>query len=229
MKTKVILFGLDGTLLPMDQDVFVKTYFGLLAKKLSNQGYEPNKLVESVWLGTKAMVKNDGKISNEEAFWNKFAEIYGEDARKDIIHFDKVQISCGYNKKAKWAVNEIKKLGYGLALATNPILPKIATEKRISWAGLNPNDFELYTTHENLNYSKPNLKYYEDILSKLNIKAEECLMVGNDVNEDMVAKEIGINVFLLTDCIINKENKDISSIPQGNFEDLLRYIQNMKI
>ena len=36
MDLKVILFDLDGTLLPMDQDVFVKTYFGLLAKNLRN-------------------------------------------------------------------------------------------------------------------------------------------------------------------------------------------------
>ena len=32
---KAILFDLDGTLLPMDQDTFIKAYFGLLAKKLA--------------------------------------------------------------------------------------------------------------------------------------------------------------------------------------------------
>jgi FMN phosphatase YigB (HAD superfamily) len=52
---EVVLFDLDGTLLPMDQDVFVQTYFGLLAKNLSNYGYEPKKLIESIWLGTKSM------------------------------------------------------------------------------------------------------------------------------------------------------------------------------
>ena len=35
MNIKAVLFDLDGTLLPMDQDIFVKSYFGLLAKKLS--------------------------------------------------------------------------------------------------------------------------------------------------------------------------------------------------
>ncbi len=34
---KAILFDLDGTLLPMDQDIFVKTYFGLRAKRMSLQ------------------------------------------------------------------------------------------------------------------------------------------------------------------------------------------------
>ena len=38
MKSKAVLFDLDGTLLPMDQDAFTKGYFKLLAKKLSPHG-----------------------------------------------------------------------------------------------------------------------------------------------------------------------------------------------
>jgi len=32
-------------------------------------------------------------------------------------------------------------MGFRVALATNPIFPAIATEKRIRWAGLTPEDF----------------------------------------------------------------------------------------
>ena len=45
---KAVLFDLDGTLLPMDQDVFVKTYFSLLAKHLAPCGYEAQKLVAAI-------------------------------------------------------------------------------------------------------------------------------------------------------------------------------------
>ena len=41
MSVKVILFDLDGTLLPMVQDEFTKTYFGGLVKKLVPAGYDP--------------------------------------------------------------------------------------------------------------------------------------------------------------------------------------------
>ena len=44
MKPKAVLFDLDGTLLPMDQDAFTKGYFKLLAKKLSPHGYEPEPI-----------------------------------------------------------------------------------------------------------------------------------------------------------------------------------------
>ena len=235
MNIKVVLFDLDGTLLPMNQETFINTYFGLLAKKLANRGYEPNKLIESILIGTKAMVKNDGSKTNEAVFWDTFTEIYGKNALLDMPYFeeyyktdfDKVQASCGYNENAKNVVDTIKNLGYRVALATNPIFPQIATNKRIAWAGLNTSDFELYTTYENSCFSKPNTKYYLDILQKLNVQPEDCLMVGNDVNEDMIANTIGINVFLITDCLINKNNKDISHLPQGSLEDLLQYIKNI--
>ena len=75
MSIKAILFDLDGTLLPMDQDRFVKTYFHLLAVKLAPHGYDPKQLVDAVWAGTAAMVKNNGHQSNEAAFWEKFTEL----------------------------------------------------------------------------------------------------------------------------------------------------------
>lgn len=49
-------------------------------------------------------------------------------------------------------------------------------------------------------------------------------MVGNDVDEDMVAEKIGMKVFLLKDCLINNSNKDISIFPQGSFAQLLQFI-----
>lgn len=52
-------------------------------------------------------------------------------------------------------------------------------------------------------------------------------MVGNDVTEDMVAETLGMKVFLLTDCLINKENKDISVYPHGDFAQLLQFIDKI--
>lgn len=49
-------------------------------------------------------------------------------------------------------------------------------------------------------------------------------MIGNDAGEDLVAREVGMHVFLHTDCLINKKNIDISQIPQGGFPQMLNYI-----
>ena len=233
MPITTVLFDLDGTLLPMDQDIFVKEYFGRIAGKLAPQGYEPKKLVDTIWRGTGAMVKNDGSTSNEEAFWKVAVAVYGDQIMKDKHffdefyeeEFDKIKAVCGYHPAAAEIVHRLNEKGLRVALATNPIFPARATQWRIQWAGLTPEDFELYTTYENSRYCKPNLDYYRDILSQLNVSAEECLMVGNDVGEDMIAQQLGMKVFLLTDCLINRTGEDISQYPHGSFAELAAFIE----
>ena len=52
-------------------------------------------------------------------------------------------------------------------------------------------------------------------------------MVGNDVDEDMIAEKLGMKVFLLTDCLLNKNGKDISGYRQGSFAELMEYISEV--
>lgn len=232
MSITAVLFDLDGTLLPMDNDEFTKVYFKILAETLASYSYNAKQLIDAVWAGTAAMIRNDGSKSNEAAFWAKFAEIYGEKGLTDkpIFNsfyeneFKQSMSACGHNSKAAEAVRKIKLAGYRVALATNPIFPASAIESRIRWAGLSPDEFEFFTTYENIGFCKPNPDYYREILKCLKINADECLMVGNDVSEDMIAESIGMKVFLLTDCLINKEHKDISIYPRGSFEQLENFI-----
>ena len=233
MPITTVLFDLDGTLVPMDQDVFVKDYFSRIAAKLAPHGYDPKKLVDTIWRGTEAMIRNDGGITNEKAFWEVAVSVYGDKIVQDKqffdefyeTEFDKIKAVCGYDSAAAKIIYSLKERGYRVALATNPIFPARATQWRIGWAGLKPEDFELYTTYENSRFCKPNLDYYRDILDQMNVKPEECLMVGNDVGEDMIARRLGMKVFLLTDCLINKHDEDISNYPHGGFDELSEYLK----
>lgn len=235
MSITTVLFDLDGTLLPMDLEEFIKAYFGAIAKAMAPYGYEPAKLIDAIWKGTGAMVNNDGQQSNEQAFWQTVAGIYGGSILKDkplfdrfyVEEFNKLRSVCGYDPMAAKILHRLKEKGYRVVLATNPIFPAMATQWRIRWAGLQPEDFTLYTTYENCCYCKPNLDYYRSILQQLQISAEECLMVGNDVTEDMVAENLGMQVFLLTNCLINKNNLDITQFPQGGFDKLYGLIETL--
>lgn len=234
MKLKAILFDMDGTLLPMNQDKFVEEYFKSISARIAPLGYEPKKLVESIIKGTFAMVNGNGTCPNEAIFWQVFCGIYGEEAFNDKPHFDKyyqedfdsLKVFTSCNPKAAETVYKLKDMGFSLVLATNPLFPPLAIEKRISWAGLCHTDFKIYTTYENSSYCKPNPKYYTEIVDKLNLNPNECLMVGNDVDDDMIAQNAGLNVFLLKDCVINRHSRDISSYPQGSFDELMEYILN---
>ena len=228
----VILFDLDGTLLPMDNDEFTKGYFGLLVKKLAPYGYEKDELIPAVWAGTAAMVKNNGKCSNYEIFWKTFAGVLGDrvyDAKPvfDDFYsneFNKARTFCGFDEKANEAVKTAQKLGYRTALGSNPLFPIEAQKARVEWAGIAPECFEFIASYENLSYCKPNPDYYRALAERLGVKPEECLMVGNDVSEDMIAGSAGMDVFLLTECLINKEQQDISLYPNGGFDDLTEYL-----
>ncbi len=236
MNIRAILFDLDGTLLPMDQERFMKGYFQLLAANMAKSGYEPKKLIDAIWAGTAAMVKNDGKRTNEKVFWEKMAESYGPGVYDDIPLFDafyrgdfqKAKSFCGFNSDAARTVRQAREMGYQTALATNPVFPMVAQESRLGWAGLALSDFELCTSYENAGYCKPNPLYYADIARRLNLDPKECCMVGNDTTEDLAAAEIGMQTFLLTDCLIHKKQTDISACPQGDFAALLNFIGKMQ-
>ena len=100
---------------------------------------------------------------------------------------------------------------------------------RFYWtcSGLEPEDFDYYTTYENSSFCKPNLAYYQEILDKLGCKAEECAMIGNDVDEDMVAGKLGFKTFLLTPCLLNRSGQDIAQWPHGGFEELKAWLETL--
>ena len=237
MQISTILFDLDETLLPMDLNIFIKGYLNILAEKMAPHGYEPEQLIDTIWSGMKAMILNDGTYTNETVFWNKFSEVYGDKAKTDKKIFDDfydndfnlAQKYCGVNPKVPSIIEKLKKEGYRLILATSPIFPAAATYNRIKWAGLKPNDFEYISTYENSNYSKPNLKYYQELIDKLKIDPKSCLMIGNNVDEDMIASELGVSVFLLTDDLINKSNSDISKYAKGGTDELIEYLNKLNI
>ena len=235
MSIKAVLFDLDGTLLPMDQDKFVEVYFGLLAKKMAPFGYDPKEYVKAIWTGTKEMLKNNGEATNEQVFFKKYCEIFGKDAIKDeqILaefyenDFVLTKSVCETDTQASEVIEKLKAMGLKLVVATNPIFPKIAIMHRINWAGLNANDFQHITYYENSKAAKPNTKYYLDIAKEIGIEPEECLMVGNDVSDDMPAALTGMKVFLKTRCLINKNDEDITKYPNGDWEELLNYIKTI--
>ena len=178
------------------------------------------------------MMKNDGKVTNETVFWQAFADKYGDAYLTDQDKFDeyynneflKVKDICGFNPLAKEVVDRIKSARMRVVLATQPIFPSVATKHRANWAGLDVSDFELFTAYENIGYSKPNPEYYKEICTRMGLLPQDCLMVGNDVDDDMVAENIGMKVFLLTDCLINQSGKDIDCYPHGDFNALMEYL-----
>ena len=237
MSIKHILFDLDGTLLPMVQEEFVRYYMPLLAKAYMAEGIkiDPGEFIAAVWSGYEAMVKNDGTRTNREAFWSHMKEqlpipldqaeeialkFYEDDFNKAICTTKPTELSDRVVKTAK-------KKGLEAYLATNPVFPRCATLNRIRWAGLDAEDFRIITTYEKCVYCKPNPNYYEKILEKFDLNPAECLMVGNDVQEDLSIRTLGVRTFLVTDTMENRKNLPIDSEYTGSMADLLKFVESM--
>lgn len=237
MNVTHILFDLDGTLLPMNQEKFVKYYMPLLAKFYLEQGalIVPNEFIQSVWQGYDAMIGNDGSRTNREAFWDYMSQalpISREKSEEIALHFyetDFNQAACVTSPSplSDQIIKEAKKKNIKVYLATNPVFPRCATLSRIKWAGLDADDFETITTYEGCRYCKPNIGYYKEILKKENINPEECLMVGNDVEEDLVIRKLGVRTFLVINSMENKHNLPIETEYMGTLEELLRFVKTL--
>ncbi|QNM05612.1 HAD family hydrolase [Qiania dongpingensis] len=230
-----ILFDLDGSLLPMDQDEFIKRYMGALGRTFAPSGYDPKQLTSSVWKGTEAMVRNDGTMSNRERFWNVFSQVMGREMLSEEPVFEQfyreqfgeAKAATVFQPLAGETVRIFREKGYTVILATNPLFPSVATRRRMEWAGLSPEDFDLVTTYEEETFCKPNLKYYISILERFGKMPEQCMMVGNDVDEDMCVTSLGIKGYLLTDCLLNRHGRPLEGYLSGSFEEFRRFAEKM--
>ena len=232
---KAVFFDLDGTLLPMDQSVFVKEYFKGIAAHMAPHGIAPEQMIELTLIGTDAMVHNDGSNSNEKVFWTTFFKALGEE-RKELEKIAATFYPGGFkalkaytdpNPYAREAVEAARAGGRKVVLATNPVFPMSAQLERVSWLGLGEEDFELVTSFENSTYCKPNPEYYLEICKKIGVAPENCLMIGNDEREDMkAASEAGLTCFLVTDCRIMSKHF-VWTGERGSFEQALHMLQRL--
>ena len=235
MSIRHILFDLDGTLLPMVQDEFVKYYMPLLAKSYMNAGVslDPKKFIGAVWAGYEAMVKNDGSRTNLEAFWSYIEPelpISTEESENIALKFYENEFNQAIcttkpTPVSNQIVKKAKSRGLETYLATNPVFPQCATMNRIRWAGLDAEDFKVITTYETCTYCKPNPEYFRGILEEFSLDPSECLMVGNDVEEDLAIRSLGVKTYLVTDTMENKKNLPIDTEYMGTLDELLKFIE----
>lgn len=227
-----ILFDLDGTLLPMDQNAFMDVYLKELGQKCSALGFEEKPAIKALWAGTKAMIENSGEKTNEDVFWDVFTSLLGKKAAQlkpafqafYAQEFDRTKIATSPNPLAANLIKQLKEKGYTLILASNPVFPKEAYRTRLAWLGLVPEDFEMLTSYEDFCHCKPNPNYYREILQKIGKTPQRCLMVGNDLADDGPAKTLGMGFYLVTNCLLNANANDCDNHENGNFEALYKHL-----
>ncbi len=215
-RPRALLFDLDGTLLDCVEWRAELEFIALSLLAYRRKTGSLRKAVRSIQAVTRALVKPglrlDGQgdgLTNAQRAGQVFGEIAGlpSDQALEFLeaetarlfprierHFHPVPGAADF---VRWAHGR-----FPLYLVTNPVWSEGPIQARVRWAGLEPELFRSLTHSRRSSASKPSEAYYREFLGQEGLRAEDCLMIGNDPINDLHAVRVGIPV-----CLVNPTRK----------------------
>ena len=240
---KAVLFDLDNTLILFEEVTFLNGYYPVLAARFAGV-FPDGQFAERVMKATIELRTNDGSKSNRELFLNVFCE--GLSLNRDEIwdrfeqffslDFDTFRDAVTATPGTVEVFRHVKGRGLKIVVATNPIWPLVVQKTRLAWAGLGDVPIDLITHIDNMSFCKPQLGYFRQICQLIGVEPGECLMVGDDPANDMVAAKTGMKTYQTTDSRayaqkpleVSKKfiGNDLDGIPPSDFRGPLADVQH---
>ncbi len=217
---KAVLFDLDNTLIHFGERQFFQSYIPAVTRVFTDI-MPADQFLERLLSATGTVLNNNGRMLNVDCFMNAFCR--GHEPHRDELwrrflrfyetEYDQFRSLASVPAGAREMLLQLREGPLKLVIASNPLWPSIAQNKRLAWAGLGDVDFDLITHIENMAYCKPRIEYYHEICRKIGERPAACLMVGNDPINDMVVGTIGMKTFMVTDS--DPSGLEVSKITHG--------------
>lgn len=199
-----LLLDLDDTLLNTNLESFIPAYFQALSTHMASR-VSPQVMLSALISGTNLMNESeDFTRTLEEVFDADFYPRLGipKSELVDVIDefYDEIFPTLAKLTSPRpeaipfieWAFAQ----GYHVAIATDPLLPRKATYERVRWAGFDPERFELISTFDHFHFSKTHPAYYAEVLGRMGWPDGPVLMVGNDLERDIIpAQRLGLATY----------------------------------
>ncbi len=229
-----LLFDLDETLLDTNLNAFVQSYFQKLAAHLASH-VPPETLLKYLMLGTRNMMASeDPSRTLAEVFDESFYPFFNVD-REAIApaiedFYDNVFPTIrevtkpipGVVEFIEWAFAA----GHRIVIATSPYFPRKATYHRLRWAGLPPEKypFALISTYDDFHFTKPHVAYFAEVLARLGWPDGPVLMVGNDVEQDLIpASTLGLATYHSVD--VTPSANGFAATGRGRLAELRAWLE----
>jgi FMN phosphatase YigB (HAD superfamily) len=220
-----LLFDLDDTLLETNLEAFVPAYFQALAMHMASR-VSPDVMVRALVQGLSLM--NESKdpdfypqlgVPKEELI--DILEEFYDDVFPTLREYTRHRQAAA--SLIEWALA----CGFRVAIATDPFFPRKATYHRLRWAGLDPEQLELISTVEHFHFSKTHPAYYAEMLGRLGWPDGPMLMVGNDVQRDLLpAHRLGLKTFLVDGESASSPGFEAG---RGKLEDLRPWLESVNL
>lgn len=228
-KVRAVLFDLDGTLLGVDMQQFIPAYLDGLAVRLADLAHRRQVARVMREAVIDILTRVDGRPTLEErmlTYLEDHLEIPAERYQAALDAFcqenlHELQSLIQGHPLATALLTASQDRGWQIVLATNPIFPRRVIDARIAWAGLDASQFTFVTDYETSRHCKPHREYFYEVLDRLGLPAETCLMVGNDTQHDMAAGQAGLLTCLLTPWRIDHRESCFQADWEGTHEELL--------
>ncbi len=223
---KTLLFDLDGTLIENSMDTFLPPYFAALTKKLAHL-VPPKRFIEQLTASTRLMAANNNPTrTNAQVFAADFFPKIGVPQEKLMPLLDDfyaheycdLKVFTKPVEAARPVLTRAFEQHHPVVIATAPLFPIGALRQRLVWGNLSDFPFLLITDYETMHASKPNPAYYREIAARAKVEPPECVMIGNDVQMDILpARRVGMKTFWITDD--KDRSTDVPSDWRGTLAD----------
>ncbi len=229
-----LLVDLDNTLLGNEMAEFLPVYLNSLSKNFPR--WSRAEFVNHLMSATQVMVrKNLPEYTLEQVFDQAFYPSLGIEKGSlapDLYRFYMNEFGdLGYlTQRRPYAIELVNRAfskNWDVVVATNPIFPKIAIQKRLSWAGFSDSTpFKLISSFEEFHFAKPNPAYYAEILALLGCPDQPAVMIGDNLEDDILpAAKMGISSYLVTSHPVSLPQSLDTLVGQGPIKNALSWLE----
>lgn len=205
-KIKAVLFDMDGVLIDAKD-----WHYEALNRALSIFGMEISRydhLVTYDGLPTKKKLEmltlERGLPRGLHSFINDLKQLY----TIEVIH-----LKCKPNFTQRYALSQLKKNGYKIAVCSNSIRKTI--DLMMEKSGLAPY-LDFIMSNQDVSKSKPDPEIYSSAIKKLDLTPEECLILEDNQHGIQAAKASGSHLL------------KIDETGDANFENIMNAIKKIE-